>query len=59
MMDWTWLESDDARLYIDFPTSIAMGVLIGLERRELLSIVQFAALTFIILPFLPDRDFGP
>jgi len=32
---------------------------LGLERRELLSILQFAALTFIILPILPDRDFGP
>jgi uncharacterized membrane protein (DUF4010 family) len=32
---------------------------LGLERRELLSILQFAALTFIILPILPDRNFGP
>ncbi|MGL6069850.1 MgtC/SapB family protein [Craterilacuibacter sp.] len=30
-----------------------------LSRRDLLSIIQFCALTFIILPLLPDHSFGP
>ncbi|RQW29170.1 MgtC/SapB family protein [Rhodobacteraceae bacterium CH30] len=30
-----------------------------LSRRDLLSILQFCALTFIILPLLPDQNFGP
>ena len=35
------------------------GVARGLERRDLLSILQFAALTFVILPVLPDENMGP
>lgn len=35
------------------------GITERLERRDLISILQFAVLTFIILPILPDRDFGP
>lgn len=35
------------------------GMATGLERRDLLSILQFAVVTFIVLPLLPDRDFGP
>ena len=31
----------------------------NLTRRDLQSILQFAVLSFIILPVLPDRDFGP
>lgn len=30
-----------------------------LTRRDLVSILQFAVLTFIILPILPDRNLGP
>ncbi len=30
-----------------------------LERRDLLSILQFAVLTFVVLPILPDRGYGP
>ena len=30
-----------------------------LERQDLLSLLQFAALTFIILPILPNQGFGP
>jgi len=30
-----------------------------LERRDLLSLLQFAALSFIVLPLLPNRTFGP
>jgi uncharacterized membrane protein (DUF4010 family) len=35
------------------------GVAENLERRDLTSILQFAVVSFIILPILPDRDFGP
>ena len=31
----------------------------NLTRRDLISILQFAVLTFVILPILPDRDLGP
>ena len=30
-----------------------------LTRRDLVSILQFAVLTFIVLPILPDENFGP
>lgn len=30
-----------------------------LERRELVSILQFAVVAFVVLPLLPDRSFGP
>jgi uncharacterized membrane protein (DUF4010 family) len=35
------------------------GISEKLERRDLISILQFAVLTFIVLPILPDRDYGP
>lgn len=35
------------------------GISQNLSRRDLVSILQFAALTFIILPVLPDRNYGP
>jgi uncharacterized membrane protein (DUF4010 family) len=31
----------------------------ALERRDLISIFQFAVVTFIVLPLLPDVDMGP
>jgi len=31
----------------------------NLSRRDLISIFQFAVLTFIILPILPDQNYGP
>lgn len=31
----------------------------SLSAKDLISILQFAVLTFVILPILPDRDFGP
>lgn len=34
-------------------------ITLGLQRSELISIIQFAVLTFVVLPVLPDRDFGP
>jgi len=35
------------------------GILDRFERRDLLSVLQFATLSFVILPILPDRSFGP
>ncbi len=35
------------------------GVTKNLDRRDLVSILQFAVLTFIILPILPDKNIGP
>ena len=35
------------------------GITTRLERRDLISILQFGVLMFVILPILPDRDFGP
>jgi uncharacterized membrane protein (DUF4010 family) len=35
------------------------GVAHRLERRELISMLQFAIVAFIVLPLLPDREFGP
>jgi len=35
------------------------GISRNLDRRDLVSILQFAILTFIILPILPDKNFGP
>ncbi len=35
------------------------GAARGLERRDLVSILQFAVVTFVVLPLLPDRGFGP
>ncbi|WIM06181.1 MAG: MgtC/SapB family protein [Candidatus Nitricoxidivorans perseverans] len=31
----------------------------NLTRKDLISILQFAVLSFVILPILPNRDFGP
>jgi uncharacterized membrane protein (DUF4010 family) len=41
-----------------FKTELA-GLAKRLERRELLSVLQFAVLTFVILPVLPDHAYGP
>jgi uncharacterized membrane protein (DUF4010 family) len=35
------------------------GISQRLTRRDLVAMLQFAVLTFIILPMLPDRNFGP
>jgi uncharacterized membrane protein (DUF4010 family) len=35
------------------------GISASLTHRDLISILQFAVLSFIILPILPDRTFGP
>ncbi|HTY99572.1 MAG TPA: MgtC/SapB family protein [Rhodocyclaceae bacterium] len=35
------------------------GMTARLTRKDLISILQFAALSFIVLPILPDDDYGP
>ncbi|MBK5104297.1 MAG: MgtC/SapB family protein, partial [Burkholderiales bacterium] len=35
------------------------GMSRSLTRQDLLSILQFAALSFVILPVLPDQNYGP
>lgn len=35
------------------------GVASRMSRRELLAILQFAIITFVVLPLLPDRGYGP
>lgn len=35
------------------------GVARKLERRDLVSILQFAVVAFVVLPLLPDRGYGP
>ncbi|MFA7239762.1 MAG: MgtC/SapB family protein [Sulfuricellaceae bacterium] len=35
------------------------GISHNMERRDLLSILQFATLSFIVLPILPDVGYGP
>lgn len=35
------------------------GITQSLTRRDLISILQFSVLTFIVLPILPDRSYGP
>jgi uncharacterized membrane protein (DUF4010 family) len=35
------------------------GVLERFSRRDLLSVLQFGVITFIVLPFLPDHGYGP
>lgn len=35
------------------------GFLQRFQRRDLLSVLQFAVVSFIVLPYLPDRGYGP
>ncbi len=35
------------------------GITLRLSRRDLVSILQFAVLTFVILPILPNENYGP
>jgi uncharacterized membrane protein (DUF4010 family) len=35
------------------------GAARSLERRDLVSILQFAVVAFVVLPLLPDRGYGP
>ncbi|MGA7748553.1 MAG: MgtC/SapB family protein [Gallionella sp.] len=35
------------------------GITQRLTRRDLVAVLQFSVLTFIVLPILPDQDYGP
>jgi uncharacterized membrane protein (DUF4010 family) len=35
------------------------GISQRLQRRDLVAVLQFAVLTFIVLPILPNQDYGP
>ena len=35
------------------------GITTSLTHKDLISVLQFAVLSFVVLPILPDRDFGP
>jgi len=35
------------------------GISTALTHKDLISILQFAVLSFVVLPILPDQDFGP
>jgi uncharacterized membrane protein (DUF4010 family) len=35
------------------------GISASLTHRDLISILQFAVLSFVVLPILPDRNYGP
>src|SRR3972149_418671 len=35
------------------------GISQRLTRRDLVAVLQFSVLTFIVLPILPDQDYGP
>jgi uncharacterized membrane protein (DUF4010 family) len=47
-----------ATLLLHFKTELH-GLSARLSRQDVASILQFAVLTFVILPLLPDRGFGP
>ncbi len=60
--------SDSARLAVILAVIVTVllyfkselgGAARGLERRDLVSILQFAVVAFVVLPVLPDRGFGP
>jgi uncharacterized membrane protein (DUF4010 family) len=47
-----------ATLLLTFKAELS-GIARGLERRDLISMLQFLVVTFIVLPLLPDADYGP
>jgi len=62
----TWFEYQTLAVMLAIVTTSLLyfkaelrGIAERLERRDLISILQFAVLMFIVLPILPNRDFGP
>ena len=47
-----------ATVLLYFKTELG-GVARRLERRDVVSILQFAVVAFVVLPLLPDRGYGP
>ncbi|WP_297326140.1 MgtC/SapB family protein [Nitrosomonas sp.] len=61
-----WHDHDTLAIMLAIITTVLLyfktelhGITEKLSRRDLISILQFAVLTFIILPVLPDKNFGP
>ncbi|MBP6366407.1 MAG: MgtC/SapB family protein [Nitrosomonas sp.] len=61
-----WYENDTLAIMLAIITTVLLyfktelhGITEKLSRRDLISILQFAVLTFIILPILPDKNYGP
>jgi uncharacterized membrane protein (DUF4010 family) len=61
-----WYGLDTLAITLGIATTVLLyfkpelhGISQRLERRDLISIFQFAVLTFVILPILPDRGYGP
>lgn len=61
-----WYGNDTLAIMLAIITTVLLyfkaelhGITEKLSRRDLISILQFAVLTFIILPILPDKNFGP
>lgn len=61
-----WYEESTLAVMLAIITTILLyfktelqGITQNLTRKDLISILQFAVLSFIILPILPDRNYGP
>lgn len=61
-----WYGADTLAIMLAIITTVLLyfkaelhGITEKLSRRDLISVLQFAVLTFIILPILPDKSFGP
>jgi len=61
-----WYGNDTLAIMLAIITTVLLyfktelhGITQKLSRRDLISMLQFAVLTFIILPILPDKNFGP
>lgn len=61
-----WYGNDKLAVMLAIITTVLLyfktelhGITQKLSRRDLISVLQFAVLTFIILPILPDKNYGP
>ncbi len=61
-----WYGNDKLAIMLAIITTILLyfktelhGITQKLSRRDLISVLQFAVLTFIVLPILPDKNYGP
>ena len=60
-----WYGNDKLAIMLAIITTILLyfktelhGITQKLSRRDLISVLQFAVLTFIVLPILPDKNYG-
>jgi uncharacterized membrane protein (DUF4010 family) len=61
-----WLGYGSEAVMLGIATTILLyfktqlhGFTVALSHKDLISILQFGVLSFIVLPILPDQDFGP